>query len=607
MDENVEILDISYDDLVSKSFVETINIDDVDIEIIEIDEDILDNININTNVSNNFIDRVRTKLTKNKIAIIGTCCCLVAVTLTGVFVLRDSRFSQNEVSSSTFVLSSESDDISFNLNDVDYNTILVNEDYEEKGASLIINGVDVSSDLMIDTSNLNVNKVGTYNIVYRYSSSKNKVYDFYRTINVVDQEPPKLSLKGSLIYNMVVNETYNEFGFLVSDNYDEDLTSNVVISSNIDSTKVGTYYVKYSVNDSSGNYTEIYRTVNVGNSYYNNSNTILSNKFTDNGLYLSGCVLDKTFKYQFLIKNLDNGDFNVIDVNKKSNHYYDLNLDISMFSNGVYEFYIVNDNIELLTNNMNSYKRIVRSRVGNKLVTMDYSRNTVKMIISDFEYLYDVVIDPGHGGSEDGAKNGKYVEKNINLEQSLYEKKRYEEHGLKVLLLRSDDTYGITMGDSNWDALDRKAYAIGYYGSVSRIVYSNHHNSSFNNTSAGWEILVPSGLTYESLQVEHKIASIWSDMYIKPTNPYYRFYTKDYENGESFNKINGEVYSFDDFYAVLRIPNKLFNVKNVLFEGAYVNNNSDMKWYYESENWKKLSEVKIKSYVESIGVDYIEP
>ena len=191
--------------------------------------------------------------------------------------------------------------------------------------------------------------------------------------------------------------------------------------------------------------------------------------------------------------------------------------------------------------------------------------------------------------------------------QSLYEKERYEQHGLKVLLLRDDDTYGITMGESNWEPLDGKGYAVGYYGVVSKIVYSNHHNSSFNNTSAGWEILVPAGISTDLLDVEKKVASIWSDMYIEPTNPYYRFYTKDYENAECHNKINGEVYNFEDFYAVIRIPNKLFNVKNVIYEGAYVNNNNDMRWYYDSMNWKKLSEVKIKAYVESIGVTYIEP
>ena len=92
------------------------------------------------------------------------------------------------------------------------------------------------------------------------------------------------------------------------------------------------------------------------------------------------------------------------------------------------------------------------------------------MNVSDFEYLYDVVIDPGHGGSDSGAVNGSYVERNINLELSLYEKSRFEAHGLKVLLLRDNNQdYGTVMGDESWDKVERKAFALGYYGSVSRI------------------------------------------------------------------------------------------------------------------------------------------
>ena len=195
-----------------------------------------------------------------------------------------------------------------------------------------------------------------------------------------------------------------------------------------------------------------------------------------------------------------------------------------------------------------------------------------------------------------------------NLEQSLYEKQRYEAHGLRVLILRdTDDNYGIVMGEEGMEPVDRKAFAVGYYGAVSKVIYSNHHNSSGNTSSAGWEILTPAAASYDDLSVEHQIAEDWSNMYIRSVNPYYRFYTRDYETGKPSNKINGEVYGFEDFYSVIRIPNKLYNVKNVLFEGAYINNDSDMYWYYNSENWKKLSEVKIKHYVESIGVKYIEP
>lgn len=325
-------------------------------------------------------------------------------------------------------------------------------------------------------------------------------------------------------------------------------------------------------------------------------------------MYIKGNVQDNSFKNKILLKNKTNGEEIIIDVNIIYNHNYQSNINIDTLKNGIYEFYLINDDLELITNNMNDKNKIVRSHIKDKLITLNYDKNKVNMIVEDFKYQYDIVIDPGHGGIESGAANGKYIEKTINIEQSLYEKKRFEEHGLKVKLLRTtDEDYGEVMGNNTWDKVEQKAYAIGYYGSVSKITYSNHHNSSPNKTSKGWEIIVPSTATYEQLKIEHEIADEWSNMYIEQTDPIYRFYTKDYETATTKNKKNGEIYDFEEYYAVIRMPKKLFQVKNILYEGSYISNENDMWWYYDNENWKKLSEVKIKKYVESIGVDYINP
>lgn len=590
--------------------VEIIEIDDYDIEIIEVEDDIDFNLpSCEKKVDNGFLAKVREKLSGHKFAIITTCAVTLIVTLTSVFILH-GKFdksvilkSQPNVSYSTSI-----DNIDFKLNDLDYSNVLVNTGYEEKGASLFIDGEDHSDEVVIDSSDVDVTRVGVYHVTYTYASSMNQVKTLYRTINVVDNDAPVIKLLGSNVYTMLVNEDYNEAGVLVFDNSNEELLENVVIENNVDVTTPGVYSVKYSVSDNSGNQSVVYRTVIVKYSYSSNSNSVLSNHFTDNGIFLSGMVNVGNFKYQMMLKNKDTGNESIIDLTSTGYNYYQFGLDVTNMENGNYDFYLVTDSLEPLVSNMTTFNRIVRSRIGDKLITMSYDKNFVNMKVEDFSYLYDVVIDPGHGGAEYGAVNGRYYEKSINLEQSFYEKQRYEAHGLRVLMLRdTDDNYGIVMGDEGMEPVDRKAFAVGYYGAVSKIVYSNHHNSSGNTSSAGWEILTPASASYDDLAVEHKIADDWSNLYIRSYDPYYRFYTKDYETGTASNKMNGEIYGFEDYYSVIRIPNKLFNVKNVLYEGAYINNNSDMYWYYNSENWKKLSEVKIKHYVESIGVKYIEP
>jgi len=50
--------------------------------------------------------------------------------------------------------------------------------------------------------------------------------------------------------------------------------------------------------------------------------------------------------------------------------------------------------------------------------------------------VYDVVIDPGHGGSDNGAEAGGYREADLTLEYARKVKKELEGLGLKVRITR---------------------------------------------------------------------------------------------------------------------------------------------------------------------------
>lgn len=74
-------------------------------------------------------------------------------------------------------------------------------------------------------------------------------------IEVKDKDviAPLMTLKGKIKIKIELNEEYIELGAVANDYIDGDLTSKIVITSNIDNKVVGTYYVTYSVSDSSGN------------------------------------------------------------------------------------------------------------------------------------------------------------------------------------------------------------------------------------------------------------------------------------------------------------------------------------------------------------------
>ena len=75
--------------------------------------------------------------------------------------------------------------------------------------------------------------------------------------------PPTISLIGYDIINILIGETYAENGFSAFDKEDGDLTSSVVVSGNVDTTKTGTYKIDYNVSDGDNNSVIASRIVNV--------------------------------------------------------------------------------------------------------------------------------------------------------------------------------------------------------------------------------------------------------------------------------------------------------------------------------------------------------
>lgn len=132
--------------------------------------------------------------------------------------------------------------------------------YIEYGVKVTNNGKDISSLVKIDTSLLDMSKVGDYKVKYELDVDGNKEY-IYRIVKVREYISPWIKLNGEEIVYINLNETYVEPGYEVSDNYDTDLDNKVVITSYLNVTKVGEYKIEYKVIDSSGNEQKVNRIV----------------------------------------------------------------------------------------------------------------------------------------------------------------------------------------------------------------------------------------------------------------------------------------------------------------------------------------------------------
>ena len=82
--------------------------------------------------------------------------------------------------------------------------------------------------------------------------------------NVADTTPPTITLNGTTPQTVEIGENYSDEGATATDNVDGDISSSIVVSSNVDTSKTGTYYIRYNVKDSSGNSaSEVVRVVKV--------------------------------------------------------------------------------------------------------------------------------------------------------------------------------------------------------------------------------------------------------------------------------------------------------------------------------------------------------
>ncbi len=481
-------------------------------------------------------------------------------------------------------------------------TLEVFDEYDEQGIELIINNKDVSDDISYE-GKVDTDELGTYVINYIYDD---KVYAT-RTINVVDTTEPVIELNGDKEISLVETSNYKEEGATSIDNYDGDITKEIEIEEEVDTNKVGEYIVTYTVSDNSGNKTLITRKVIVTEKpkviiqkvvVEDNAGApvvppaeeglITMMSFTNEGFTISGCASSGVVPTTL---SLNDSNYSIV----VESNCYSGTINLSNLSNGTYTLYINSaSGKEKALDKLDGLLQIKRARVGNKLVTFDYTNSNVSITVQDFYYEYDVVIDVGHGGWDTGATNIYNQEKNMNLTVSLYEKAKYEAAGLKVLLTRTDDSYGAGMGDFS-KALYNRAYYIGYYGVTSKVVYSNHHNSSSYSGASGFEMYTSNSMSNMNteLGIFNAVAKIG-----KANN----IYARDYNTGTLYSKSAGQVYNYKNYYGILRIPSELFNINNItIYESCYLSNIDDYISYWNNENWKNISDIKVENYISKIN------
>jgi hypothetical protein len=144
-------------------------------------------------------------------------------------------------------------------------TIEVGNDYTDDGATASDNyDGDITDDIVV-VNPVDTDVVGTNTITYNVSDAAgNAATEVTRTVNVVDTTVPVITLLGDATVTIEVGNDYTDDGAIASDNYDGDITDDIVVVNPVDTDVVGTYTITYNVSDAAGNTAvEVTRTVNV--------------------------------------------------------------------------------------------------------------------------------------------------------------------------------------------------------------------------------------------------------------------------------------------------------------------------------------------------------
>ena len=145
--------------------------------------------------------------------------------------------------------------------------LIVGDPFVDPGAVAVdVEDGDISINIVVGGDVVNTNAAGTYVITYDVTDSGGMAAtQVTRTVNVVGNNAPVITINGSAVVNILVGSAYNDAGATAQDVEDGDISMDIVVGgSGVNTGTAGVYTVTYNVTDSDGNAaTQVTRTVNV--------------------------------------------------------------------------------------------------------------------------------------------------------------------------------------------------------------------------------------------------------------------------------------------------------------------------------------------------------
>ena len=216
--------------------------------------------------------------------------------------------------------------------------------------------------------------------------------------------------------------------------------------------------------------------------------------------------------------NLDlvlyNGNFIKFDINNTGDgfnlsNYINEGIDLEKLPIGKYVMLlrstIIDENNKELfkyyaLNNTTEYKKMTYytfSNVGNKIIIgndADYNSLMFNVTKNSNDNIYDVVIDPGHGGMDSGANKNGIKEADYTMKIATNLKEQLEQYGVKVKLTRVDGELSL---DETLPDYGLHGRAVINHEVNAKYLFSIHLNSNSSSNVNGLEVYTAGGINYD--------------------------------------------------------------------------------------------------------------
>lgn len=219
------------------------------------------------------------------------------------------------------------------------------------------------------------------------------------------------------------------------------------------------------------------------------------------------------------------------------------------------------------------------SKFNNKIVIdyiNDYETMAFNVVENRDKGIYDITIDPGHGGMDGGGSSNDYKETDFTMSISKKVKESLESAGVKVKLTHDE---GDLSSNDVLDEYNEHGRAVIPNEVKSKYTFSIHINKNVSSKVRGIEVYTPKGITYDLAKSLADNITSYSGLGYS-SNRIYKMYDGVYTHNFTESEIASSLQGYEDKgykpYNVTTNSNYLYMIRETggYMTGAYIDDSN---------------------------------